>query len=31
MHKFSLIIAQLSLMSILFSDYVIIQLDFYDL
>nr|DAM36287.1 MAG TPA: hypothetical protein [Caudoviricetes sp.]DAS45075.1 MAG TPA: hypothetical protein [Caudoviricetes sp.] len=31
MHKFSLIIAQLGLMSILFSDYVIIQVDFYDL
>nr|DAW73642.1 MAG TPA: hypothetical protein [Caudoviricetes sp.] len=31
MHKFNLIIAQLSLMSILFSDYAIIQVDFYDL
>nr|DAN59328.1 MAG TPA: hypothetical protein [Caudoviricetes sp.] len=31
MHKFNLIIAQLSSMSILFSDYVIIQVDFYDL
>nr|DAX98105.1 MAG TPA: hypothetical protein [Caudoviricetes sp.] len=31
MHKFSLIISQLSLMSILFSGYVIIQVDFYDL